>query len=186
MDKSQASLVRKKVLGIRAKLRSLYFRILGLKMGRHVSLGKLICDWPNKVSIGADSIIEDYVIFKVSKPFNDTNRISIGKTVFIGSGCQFNSHSHITVGDDCMIASNTIIVDTSHEIFPGKNMNKQAVLSSPIIIENNVWIGAGCKILKGVTIGTGSVIGAGSVVNRSVPCNQIWAGIPARFIKFRA
>ena len=50
---------------------------------------------------------------------------------------------------------------------------------SPIIIEDNVWIGTSCIILKGVTIGSGSIIGAGSLVNRNIPPNEIWCGSPA-------
>lgn len=55
--------------------------------------------------------------------------------------------------------------------------------SAPVIIEENVFIGAHCTILKGVTIGKNSIIGAGSVVTKSVPANEIWAGNPAKFIR---
>ena len=54
---------------------------------------------------------------------------------------------------------------------------------APVVIENNVFIGAHCIILKGVSIGENSIIGAGSVVTKNVPANQIWAGNPAKFIR---
>ena len=54
-----------------------------------------------------------------------------------------------------------------------------------IQIEENVWIGANCTVLKGVTIGRGSVIGAGSLINKNIPKNEIWGGSPAKFIKKR-
>ena len=54
---------------------------------------------------------------------------------------------------------------------------------APVVIEDNVFIGARCIILKGVTIGENSVVGAGSVVTKSIPANEIWAGNPAKFIR---
>ena len=52
-------------------------------------------------------------------------------------------------------------------------------------MEENVWIGSNCTILKGVSIGKGAVIGAGSVLNKSVPPNEVWAGVPAKLIRKR-
>ena len=55
--------------------------------------------------------------------------------------------------------------------------------SSPVVIEDNAFIGARCIILKGVTIGKNAIVGAGSVVTKSIPANEIWAGNPARPIR---
>ena len=62
-------------------------------------------------------------------------------------------------------------------------MRGGGVKCAPIKIEEDVFIGAGCIVLKGVTIGKGSVIGAGSVVTKMVPAGQVWAGNPARYIR---
>jgi len=55
--------------------------------------------------------------------------------------------------------------------------------TKPVILKDNVWIGDGAIICKGVTIGENSIIGAGSVVTKNVPANTIFAGNPARFVK---
>ena len=54
---------------------------------------------------------------------------------------------------------------------------------SGVTIGTNVWVGAHCVVLPGVTIGDNALVAAGSVVNRDVPANQIWAGVPARFVR---
>ena len=185
MSKSYLTLLRFKYKQARDSYRKAYLKAMGLKLAGGVSLGKIVCQWPAKLSIGNNCEIEDNVTFKVHKPFADDNYIQIGSRVFIGNHCEFNCNTRIVVGDDCLIASHTTFVDTGHEIAAGVNINKQPCTIKEIIIGNDVWIGTHCIILKGVTIGNGSVIGAGSVVNKSIPGNQVWAGTPAKFIRNR-
>jgi acetyltransferase-like isoleucine patch superfamily enzyme len=64
-------------------------------------------------------------------------------------------------------------------------IRKQGSLMKGIVIEDDVWIGCGCRILDGVRIGRGSVIGAGSVVNKNVPEYSVVVGVPGRVIKNR-
>jgi acetyltransferase-like isoleucine patch superfamily enzyme len=122
------------------------------------------------------------VDFRIAHPFSSDNYIRLGDNVFVGRSCEFNCSSKIIVGDNTMIASNTTIVDAAHDT---QKEQKLKTISEEIIIGNEVWIGARCVILKGVSIGTGAIIGAGSVVNKSIPEYEIWAGTPARFIKLR-
>ena len=94
----------------------------------------------------------------------------------IGSHCFFNMNASITcmsqieIGDYCKFGNNLVIVDHDHdttgcgEEFPAK----------PISIGSNVWVGANCVILKGVTVGDGAVIAAGSVVRKDIPANHIY------------
>lgn len=180
-----ASLTRFKLITFNSVLRKFYFKWLGLKMGRRVILGKIICHWPDKVKIGSESEIEDHVVFKIHKPFSVENYIEIGERVFVGYGCIFNCNTKIIIGNDTLIASNTTFVDTGHEITLGMNINKQPCSIKEIVIGEDVWIGTHCVILKGVIIGNGSIVGAGSLVNKSIPENQIWAGTPAKFIRNR-
>ncbi|EMR75105.1 acyltransferase family protein [Thermoplasmatales archaeon SCGC AB-540-F20] len=78
-----------------------------------------------------------------------------------------------------MIAPFVYIVDSDHSIIKGINMNEQPNLVSSIKIGNDVWIAAGAKILKGVTINDGAIIAAGAVVTKDVDKNSIVGGIPA-------
>lgn len=106
-----------------------------------------------------------------------------GDRVFIGRGCEFNIRERLIVGDDCLIASGCTFVDADHGRARELEMNLQDIETAPIVLGRNVWIGAQCVILKGVTIGDNAVIGAGSVVKKSVAAGEIWAGVPARRLK---
>ena len=186
MSRNYSSKIRSKLLNIKGTFRRIIFRVLGLKMGSNVILGKINCQWPHSISIGDKTVIEDDVYFKIHHPFSSENKIDIGSRVFIGHGCEFNCNTNITIGSDSMIASSTTIVDTGHELSLGININRQPCTVAAIVIEEDVWVGTQCVILQGVTIGKGSVIGAGSLVNKSVPPYQIWAGTPAKFIRNRS
>ena len=92
---------------------------------------------------------------------------------------------HISIGDDVTIGSNSMIVDTDfHPLDPlNRRVDADAGRAAPVLIGNDVFIGAQCLILKGVHIGDGAVIGAGSVVTRDVPAKVIAAGNPAIVIR---
>lgn len=185
MKQPYSALLVHKIRGIRMHARKFFFKTLGMQISRDVQLGKIECHWPNKIALGSGTEVEDNVVFKITQPFSETNCIKIGERVFIGNGCEFNCSTRILIGNDCLIASNTTFVDTGHATRPEKNINQQECLFEEINIAEDVWIGTHCVILKGVTIGKGSIVGAGSIVNKSIPPKQVWAGVPARFIRNR-
>ena len=86
------------------------------------------------------------------------------------------------IGDDCLIAPFVYIVDSDHGIGRAKKINEQPNETAPVRIGNDVWIGAGAKILKGVTLGEGAVIAAGALVKEDVAPYRIAGGIPARIL----
>lgn len=106
--------------------------------------------------------------------------ITVGKNVFINAGCCFQDQGGIIIGDGVLIGHQVVLATLNHELDPNQ---RGSMHPAPIVIGNNVWIGANATVLPGVTIGDGSVIAAGAVVNRDVPANVVVGGIPAKIIK---
>lgn len=120
--------------------------------------------------------------FRVFPPFYTDfgKNITVGKNVFINACCHFQDQGGITLGDNCLVGHNVVFATLNHGFAPEE---RQSMLSAPIVVGRNVWIGSNSTILQGVTIGDNSIIAAGSVVTKDVPANAIVAGVPARFIR---
>jgi acetyltransferase-like isoleucine patch superfamily enzyme len=105
-------------------------------------------------------------------------------TVRIGDGTYLNRNTEIvaaqsvTIGRDCKIGRDVIIMDTDQHALPGGSLE-----TSPVVIGDRVWIGARAIVLKGVTIGHDTVVGAGAIVTRSLPPRTVAVGQPARVIR---
>lgn len=109
----------------------------------------------------------------------------VGNDTYIGRNSIILVHQSVKIGNDCLIAPGCHITDVNHGIASGELIRKQSFNSNPVNIGNDVWIGAGCSILPGVTIGDGAVIGARAVVTKDIPSNAIAVGVPAKVIKLR-
>jgi len=116
---------------------------------------------------------------------SEKGAITVGKHVRINAGCFLVSYAGITIGDDCLVGEYTSIRDANHGIDGDKLIREQAHEAAPIVIGNNVWIGRGSSILRGIRIGDGAVVGANSVVTHDVPAMTVVAGCPARPLKKR-
>jgi acetyltransferase-like isoleucine patch superfamily enzyme len=107
-----------------------------------------------------------------------------GAEIKIGSGTIINRNAEIvaarsvTIGRDCWIARDVIIMDTDGHEIPGAGL-----LVRPVVVEERVWICARAIILKGVTIGHDSIVGAGAIVTKSVPPGSVVVGPAARVIR---
>lgn len=164
-------------------LRVLLLRLRGAQVGAGTWLPRVLVPWPHQLSLGQQCIIEPDVYFKYDGFWTPGPSIQIGNRVFIGRNTEFNITGGITIGDDCLIASGCTFVDGDHGMAPDRPMNEQPLNRAAIVLEENVWLGAQCVVLKGVRLGRGAVIGAGSVVTKSVPAGEVWAGTPARRLK---
>ncbi len=107
-----------------------------------------------------------------------------GATLTIGTGTYLNRNTEVvaaqsvSIGRDCMIARDVLIMDTDQHALPGTDL-----AIAPVVVEDRVWIGARAIILKGVRVGHDSVIGAGAIVTRSVPPHSVVVGPAARVIR---
>ena len=115
--------------------------------------------------------------------------VNAGARLTLGSGYMnqdsvIDCFESITVGHHVVISERVVMRDSdNHTIRSLVESSDGQAITSPIIVEDNVWIGMNATILKGVTIGEGSIIAAGSVVTRSIPPHCLAAGVPAKVIK---
>tara|TARA_B100001250_G_scaffold402940_1_gene416740 strand:- start:161 stop:733 length:573 start_codon:yes stop_codon:yes gene_type:complete len=141
-----------------------------------------ILRYPKNVVLGDNVILKEGVRIC---PTNNNASIKIGNNTSLGYHTMIFSSKKITIGNDCMIAPFTYLVDSNHLTKKEKPMNTQAMEANDIFIDDDVWIGTGVKILSGVKIEKGAVIAAGSIVNSDVPKYSIFAGAPAKKIGIR-
>lgn len=168
--------------------------LYGVKFGKNLKTSGLVYV---RNGLGAVITIGDNVTIYSCRDINPTGAlikstlftwgnavIRIGNDVGLSNTTIIASQS-VTIEDRVFIGGGTQIYDTDHHsVIAEYRINGNShVPSAPVLIKEDCFIGADCKILKGVTIGKGSVVGAGSVVTKSIPDNEIWAGVPARFIK---
>lgn len=106
--------------------------------------------------------------------------IQIGKNVFINHACSFLDMGGITIEDEVLIGPKVNLITENHPLNPA---DRKSLISKPILIKRNAWIGANASILPGVTIGENAVVAAGAVVSRDVADNSIVGGVPAKLIK---
>lgn len=106
--------------------------------------------------------------------------IKLGKNVFINSGCCFQDHAGIEIGDGTLIGHQVVIATLNHAQDP---LSRADMFPKPVKIGKNVWIGAHATILPGVTIGDNAIIAAGAVVTKDVEKNAVAGGVPAKKIK---
>lgn len=106
--------------------------------------------------------------------------LQIGEDCFFGKGCVIVARAGIVIGNGCQIAEHVTIRDQDHRIMSDTLIRESGFEATPIEIGENVWIGAGAVITRGVTIGNGAVIGAGAVVTQDVSSGIRVGGVPAR------
>jgi len=135
--------------------------------------------YPRLIHIGDQAVIKEGA--KIC-PCNEEAVVSIGHRTTIGYHTYIFASENIAIGSECLIAPFVYLVDSDHGIERARPINQQSNATAPIVIEDDVWVATGAKILKGVTIHQGAVVAAGAIVKEDVPPYAIVGGMPAKVI----
>ena len=106
--------------------------------------------------------------------------LTIGKNVFINSGCRFQDTGGIVIGDNTLIGHGSTLTTLNHSVDPDRRAD---MTPAAVVIGRKVWLAACVTVAPGVTIGDGAIVGAGAVVTHDVPANAVVAGVPAKLIR---
>ena len=172
--------------GVIRRVRVSFYRLRGMKIAAGCWLRSL--DVPanhSEISLESGVAIDRHCTLLVCGEPSGNVRLRIAENVYINRGTMIAISESVQIGADCMIGPDCYITDHDHGIEQGKKIREQPLVSAPVRIEANVWLGAHVSILKGVSIGENAVVGAGSVVTRDVPAGAVVAGVPARVLRMR-
>lgn len=154
---------------------------LRLKLIKKVGIGLLLVNYILKLTRKNNNTFSIHYSSTITAPQNiKFNRDLTTLVSFAASGnCYFQGNNGIIMGKNCLIAPGVKIISSNHDV-----RDRSIVPEGPIIIGDNVWIGANAIVLPGVHIGNNVIIGAGSVITKSHPeNNSIIAGNPAKLIR---
>ena len=153
--------------------------VLQKHRGSHMQFGPKLC---LRSSVRSNPLGPSHPVILVT--WQPGARLEIGRD-FAMTGGTICAAEHVSIGNRVTIGANTTIVDTDFHPIESerRRQSPDGGETAPVVIEDDVFIGMNCLILKGVRIGAASTIGAGSVVTRSIPAHVLAAGNPARVIR---
>ena len=168
-------------------------KVNGVVFGKNLQIpGKVTwAIWGSKVSIGDNFYLSSgNGVNHITSNLQADVYVEPGAALTIGNNVGMSStrlwiHESARIGNNVKIGGCVLITDTdAHPMdYMVRRSSNEGTKSAPVVIEDDVWVGAHCIILKGVTIGARSVIGAGSVVTKSIPADCVAAGNPCKVIK---
>lgn len=181
------------VIELMPKLRSVFLKRAfrdSLTIGGPLRLGKGVLIHSQRIKGGRDAALQVITgganTIGAGAIIEGSGAVYLGARSFIGEYCSIRCYQEIRIGQNVMIAQAATIQDNDHA-FERRDepMVKQGVTCAPVEIGDDVWIGHGSVVLKGVRIGTGAIVAAGAVVTRDVAPYDIVGGVPAKVISQR-
>jgi acetyltransferase-like isoleucine patch superfamily enzyme len=164
-----------------------------LRFADHIHLGRrayldsgvYLHACPQGIAVGAESFVMHGAVLHVYNFRNLPHAfIRIGRNSLIGEYNVLRGQGGITVGDRVYTAPNVQMLAVNH-VFddPTRPMVDQGITAQGIVVEDDVWIGAGAILTDGVRVGRGAVVAAGAVVTADVPPHTVVGGVPARVLR---
>ncbi len=112
--------------------------------------------------------------------------VRIGAKTVMGQECTISAYQHVSIGRECIVADRVMLIDFDHGVVEVERpIRLQGIYKRDVRVGNNVWIGYGACVLRGMTVGDNSVIGTNAVVTHDVPANAVVGGVPAKVIRMR-
>ena len=156
-----------------------------LGAGAYLDQGVYLHACPNGIEIGANTLVMHGAVLHVYN-FRDLPHagIRIGRDSLVGEYSVIRGQGGVVIGDRVYTSPFTQIIAVNHVFSdPQKPFVEQGITAEGIVIEDDVWLGAGAIITDGVRVGKGAVVAAGAVVTQDVPAHTVVAGVPAKPIK---
>ncbi|MSX01742.1 MAG: acyltransferase, partial [Actinobacteria bacterium] len=112
--------------------------------------------------------------------------VSIGDRSVLGQECTISAFQHVSIGRECILADRVMLIDFDHVTAEVERpIREQGIYKRDVRVGNNIWVGYGACILRGVTVGDNAVIGSLAVVTRDVEADAVVGGSPARVLRMR-
>ena len=167
---------------VRGRMTLLWCRLLGRRVtaGRHFRVGgRLVVRGPGRVIFGDHVNIE-----RIVTPWTNTREavIEVGSHSYL-NGTRFGCSERITIGPRAILSDASIADTNAHSTHVDRHNPNAPIRVKPVVLEENVWLGAAAGVLPGTRIGRNSVVGYGAVCAGTYPANSIIAGNPARVVK---
>lgn len=173
------------VAAIESNVRLRFADNIKLGHGVYLDQGSYLHATPQGIEIGPGTIVMHGAVLHVYNFRNlPQSHIKIGRDSLVGEYSVIRGQGGVDIGDRVYTSPFTQIIAVNH-VFDDPNVPfvDQGITANGIVIEDDVWLGAGAVITDGVRIGKGAVVAAGAVVTKDVPPHTVVGGVPAKIIK---